>query len=195
MDLNEIIRTITQEVLKNINGEKEKDCVFVLENRGCDLVFPVLEYLGDEVEILFLDDDLGSKKPSRYVLPTLSCGRMADIALGRTSEPLVEKVVKLLLSGVKVETLEFEYKSYLKTAPESLYKLYESYEESLAAFGLTMIEEKTESLKVKKGLITEKDIVKAVQDGVLALEVSKKAIITPLAVEIAREKNVKLLKS
>ncbi len=194
MELNELIRTITQEVLKNINGQAEKEWVLILENRECPLVQPVLTYLGD-IDILFMDDDPVDKKPVRYILPNLSCKRMADIALGRTSDPVADKVLKLLLSGFKVETLDFEYKSYRESAPESLYKLYESYEDTLAGFGLGLINSRKDSSRLIKGLVTEKDIIRAQQDGILSLKVSKKAIITPLAVECARERNIKLLKS
>ncbi len=196
MDLNELVRTITQEVLKQINKESEKECVMILENRECNLVNPVLEHMGEEADVLFLNDDSGNKKVSRYILPFLSCGRMADIAVGKTSEPIVEEILRLLLSGVQIEAFEYEYKSYSDTAPMALYNMYESYEEKLATFGLIPFTRKQKNgVRLRKSLITEKDVIQALEKGVSELLVPLNANITPLAVESAREQNVKLLKS
>ncbi|OQY49912.1 MAG: hypothetical protein B6230_07260 [Desulfobacteraceae bacterium 4572_89] len=195
MDLNELVRTITQEVLKQMNGAPEKECVVILENRDCDSVTRVLEHIGDDVDVFFSDDDLGGKNPARYILPVLSCSRMADLAAGRASEPASEEILTLLLSGVKVEVFEFEYKSYTATAPGALYSLYESYEKTLDAFGVKEFSRRqTGTMMLRKKLVTEKDVIHAKENGASELRIPQDANITPLAVESALEQNIQFMK-
>lgn len=195
MDLNELVATITREVIRQMGKKTEKECVMILENQDCTLVPRILEHIGD-VDLLFFGDDPGTRTPVRYILPQLSCTNMADLAAGRALEPVAEEVLRLLLSGTKVEIFEFEYRSYAETAPGPLYSLYESYEATLSTFGLKeFIKKQPVIQRFKKAVVTEKDIIQANNKGVLELRIPENANITPLAAECAKELNVKLLKS
>ncbi len=203
MDLNELVRLITKEVLQQLKQQQpceaesnsDKPCVMILENRDCESVAMVVDYLGGDADILFLNEDKKESIPDRYILPILSIGRMADIATGRASEPLTDEVIRLLLSGTSVEVFEFEYKSYSDTAPEALYGLYESYEKTLASYGMKAISRYVKgTVRVKKRLITEKDVIQANENGASVLQVSENAVITSLAADSARDLNVRLLK-
>lgn len=194
MDLNELVRTITREVIKQMGREKE--CVMILGNRECESIGPVLAHLGDDVEVLFIGDDPGSRTLSRYILPSLCCGSMADLAVGRASGAVISEVLRLLLSGNQVEVFEFQYRSYFDTAPATLYSLYKSYEETLKTYGLKEFDGKQpETVRVDKGLVTEKDVIRAHESGASVLRVPVNANITHLAADSARDLGVKLIKS
>lgn len=197
MDLNELVRTITQEVLKQINNDKqaEKECVMVLDNRDSNLVVTVEEQLGENIEVLFLDDEPGGRKPARYVLPSVSCSMMADLAAGKASGYAAQETLRLLLSGAEVEALDFEYKSYGDTAPGPLFSLYENYEKTLESYGLKkFVKKQPDTVRLRKDLVTENDVIQAQENGASVLWVPSKANVTALALECAKNLNVDILK-
>lgn len=197
MDLNELVRTITQEVLKQINKDKEaeKECVMVLDNRDSNLVVTVEEQLGENIEVLFLDDETGGRKPARYVLPNVSCTMMADLAAGKAAGYAAQETLRLLLSGEEVLALDFEYKSYADTAPGPLFSLYENYEKTLESYGLKkFVKKQPDTVRLRKDLVTENDVIQAQESGASVLWVPSKANITALALECAKNLNVDILK-
>lgn len=195
MDFNELVKAIAGEVLKQLNAESEKECVLVLANREPVIESKVMEDLDEDKEIFFLNDDPKNLRPCRHILPRLTCELMADLALGRAGDSLASQVLKLLLSGVEVEVLEFEYKDYLKTAPGPMLEMYEGYEKKLASFGLKGFAKKVQDrVRLNKKLVTEKDIIEADEKGAKALWIPENANVTPLAMETAKEMNLELVK-
>jgi len=196
MDVNELVTTITREVIKQMTRKTQKECVMILENKNSALVAPVVDHLGEDVDLFFLDEEYGSRTPARYILPKLSCSRMVDLAAGRSSGPCGEEILRLVLAGIQVEIFEFEYRSYSDTAPGGLYRLYESYEKTLEGFGIReFIRKQSGKLRINNAVVTEKDILSAKNKGVLELRIPENANITSLAAECAQELNIKLLKS
>ncbi|MFV0349499.1 MAG: hypothetical protein ACK5JO_13025 [Halodesulfovibrio sp.] len=195
MDVNELVSTIAREVLKQLNGKQEKPCVMILGARDAKVAAKVQAHLDEEADFVYFMEPTNGRTPSRYILPHLCCASMADLALGRASGSLMTEVLRLLLSGVKVETLEFGYKAYAETAPDSLYKLYESYEKTLAGYGLKEFSRKRpEAVRFRESLVTEKDVAGAAEKGATTLMVSAAAVVTPLAVEAAKNMNINIVK-
>ena len=195
MDMDELVRTIACEVLKQLRAGEAKPCVMVLENRDRQLDARVRECLGEDVDVLFFGEDAAGRTPARHILPCLSCGDMADLANGKASGPFMDSTLRLLLTGVPVETMEFEYHAYAKTAPDALYNLYASYEKRLAAYGLTALRSKQpDALRLREDLVTEKIVLEAHQAGASTLWVPLTAKVTPLAAETARNMHLNILK-
>jgi hypothetical protein len=121
---------------------------------------------------------------------------MAELAVGCAGGKETEELLRLLLSGKRVEVLEFEYKRYAATAPDSLYRLYAAYEKQLAAYGLgECASGREEACRVREGLITEKHVLRAKADGGSVLRVARTAIITPLAADTARDLQLEIVKT
>ena len=195
MDVSELARAITQEVLRQLRTESRSECAMVLGPRDAQLAITVKECVGEETEVLFAGDDTGGRTPARYILPFLSCCAMAALASGAASEPMPAQVLQLLLSGVQVEILEFEYRAYSETAPEALYSLYESCEKTLATYGLVELRRpQPDTVRVRDRLVTEKTVSQAGRNGASVLLVPQTALVTPLAAEAAGNLNITILK-
>lgn len=204
MEVSELVRTVVREVLEQLGELREdrgsrkpavKACVMVLAERDEQAAAKVLEHVGDEAELVFFGEDAGSLVPGRYIVPRLTCGDMAELAAGRASGPVPAEILRLLLCGTEVETLEFEYRSYSGTAPGPLYRLYETYEKTLAAYGLTGFKRaQPDTVRIREDLVTAKDVDRAHENGASVLMVPVTAKITPLAVEAAESRHIAILK-
>lgn len=196
MDVNELIHTIAQKVLQQLQSEKQQPCVVVVAKREPVLAAQVAECVGQASVVFFWGEDTGARLSSRYIAPVLSCSNLADLALGRASDKLLWEVLRLLLSGVQVETLGFEYKKYAATAPDALYRQYEEYAKKLASYGLKeLAPQKPEALRLRDTLVTEKTIIQAKNKGASALLIPMTALVTPLAAEVAQNLNINITKS
>lgn len=196
MAIDDLVQTIVREVLRQLQENAAYQQVLLLASRDDSHVAPVLQHLGPNSKVSFWDAADASSIPARTIVPLLSCSQMADLALGRATDPLLQKILDLLLAGTVVEVYEFEYLKFSKTAPEALYRLYESYEEILHDFGLQrVVTEGQNIVRLNKQLITERDVLEAHQQGVSVLRILSDAQLTPLAVDCARERGVKLQKN
>ena len=190
MDLQDLIQTVVQEVVNRLDNEPEIACVAVLGERDDAVCVRVCEGIGTECAVLFDGEKLNGRKPSHYVLPHLSCSDMADLAMGKATSDCAAKVLKLLLSGSDVHVLDFGYRAYEATAPGPLLDLYEEYEKRLASFGLKEWKPKSAGIvRFRGSLLTEQQVIDLCSDGVTTLQVPAKAVITPLALETARNFN------
>ncbi len=186
MDVNELVRTIAAEVLKQMQGQTKKDCVMVLAERADCSSDRLHECLGGEADIIYFGEDIQGRTVSRYILPSLSCSDMADLAAGRANGSYITAVLDVLLRGTEVEVLDFAYRAYSETAPGPLYRLYESYMQTLAGFGLKSFQQKRpDFVRIWQTLVTEKVIIEADQQGAPVVQVPVAAQITPLALEAA----------
>jgi len=196
MAIDDLVQTIVLEVLKQLQKPAACQQVLILARQDDINVAPVLQHFDQNTNVVFWDPAADIIIPERVVVPLLSCGQMADLALGRTTGPLMKKVLDLLLAGKLVEVFEFEYLKFNKTAPETLYRLYESYEKILYGFGLKRFAAETQNVaRLNNRLVTERDVVEAHQRGVSVLHILPDALLTPLAVDCARERGVQLRKT
>lgn len=196
MDVDALIRSIAEEVMKQLQQQQvQKPCVMVLANRELSLVSKVESCLEEAADLYFLGEDMGDRTPCRYILPSLCPGGMADLARGSASTKTLAEVLRVLLLGKEVEVLEFEYRKYGETAPGPLLSMYESYEKTLAGFGLREFSfKRPDTTRVRESLVTEKIVEQAADSGASTLAVPTDALITPLAAEAAKNLSVNILK-
>ncbi len=195
MDFDQLVRTITEQVLKQLHATAQKNCVMVLAARDADLTAKVHTLLQEDTNVYFWGENMGTKTPTRYIIPFLSCSGMAELATGNASDIFLAEVLRLALLGTHIEVLQFEYKQYSQTAPEALYSLYESYEETLSTYGIKEFAQKQpETVRVRETLITENMVTAAHAKDASVLWVSPKAIVTPLAQEAAKNLKITILK-
>ena len=194
MDKEALVREITRNVLERLRGESGRSRVLILAERDESLAATVRERLGEDAEFLFFGE-ASDRAPDRCVLPRLCCSDMADLALGRASNPCLVEALRLFLSGVKVEVLEFGHRAFADTAPAALYALYESYEKTLASYGVTELKPKRPgTLRLRETLVTEKDVLRARESGASRLLLPAGAKVTPLAADTARDLKIVLEK-
>lgn len=199
MDVAELVRTVVLEVLERIDEKKTQACVMVLAARDAALVERiaplVAPFYGQDADILFAGEDCGGRTPQKYLLPALSCSDMADLAAGRASSPLMAETLALLLRGVEVEALDFEYRAYADSAPGALYDLYAAYEKTLGTYGLKEFRaRRPDTARLRESLITAGMVEQAGADGVRSLVVPATANVTPLAAETAETLHMSILK-
>lgn len=196
MATDDLVQTIVREVLKQLQDATGRQQILILARQDDVAVAPVLQHLEPSGKTVFWDPTSDIISPERTILPFLSCSQMADLALGRTTGPLLKKALDLLLTGKIVEVFEFEYLQFSKTAPEPLYQLYASYEETLRGFGLQrFVTEKQNITRLSRRLVTERDVIEAHQQGISVLQVLSDALLTPLALDCARERGIQLQKT
>jgi hypothetical protein len=195
MNFDELAQAITREVLKRLRESEARPCVVVLAPRCEELAARVRACLGEGTDILFCGEDAGSRPVARYILPELSCPAMADLAVGRASDRYAAEALDLLLRGVAVETLGFEYRAHADTAPGPLYALYERHEKTLASYGLRLcLPKPPEAAILRRRLVTAEDVRAAGARGVSTLRVPASAKITPLAADTAGNLHISIIR-
>ncbi|PHR28810.1 MAG: hypothetical protein COA36_05800 [Desulfotalea sp.] len=195
MDINTLISSITENVLKQLNTPVSKRCFMVLAERDPLLCETICRLSGEKIDIFYLTEDTKDRTICRYILPFLSCSDMADLAAGRAHSPNTANALNLLLQGKKIEVIEFEHKKYSESAAGPLYSLYESYLKTLAGFGLKEFQQKVpEVVRFWQTLVTEKVVDNVQQQGGSTLMVLGAAKITPLAAEAAKDLNITIQK-
>lgn len=196
MEIDDLVRTITANVIKQMQATTTKKCCMVLSRKTPLLTERIQQLVGDDKEIFYFGEELQGQTVNRYILPSLSCNNMVDLAAGRAEGLYVKEVMSLLLQGTEVEVLDFDYKGFSETAPGPLYRLYESYQDTLKSFGLVPFRvKKPETIRFWKELVTEQTINETEQRGASTLEVSRTSKVTPLAQETAKTFNITIQKS
>ena len=196
MDLHALAQLIARELVNSFQKENGGPCAKILAPRDSALLARLKEALDPGTKLLFLDDGNNGLPCDRYILPHLSCSQMADIAVGRAGDEQTSAVLRLLLEGIRVEVLEFEYKMFSQSAPGPLYDLYTGYETTLASYGLVALKTQApERLRVREDLITARHVAEAAQTGARSLLVPAKAIVTPAALDKAQELHLSIEKS
>ncbi len=200
MDSDSLIKTIVERVLIKLQEESSGNNttkVMVLSSYSKEVEQYTLKCINTtDVELHFWGDGHSHKGVARYIIPQLSCGDMADLASGQAKGPMTEAVLQLLLEGTAVEVLDYEYKTYEKTASPGLYKLYLQHERTLSSFGLTSFKSEPEPItRCWQKLIAERDVEQAAHDGVKEMHVTKDSVITPLAVDQAKLTHINIYKN
>ncbi len=192
--MESLVRTIVRDVLEGLRSKAFKPCVLVLAGRNERLGANIANYLENDADIVFLGEDAGGRVPARRILPFLSCADMAALAMGSASGPALTETLHLLLRGLKVEVLEYEYRAHAETAPPALYALYESHAKALSSFGLEESRAKSSAeLRCPERLVTEATVRRARANGAFRLLVPARALITPLAADTAKELRVSIV--
>ena len=200
MDVSEIVRTVTRQVLLRL-GHTPGPVVRVLQARDEALERLVRERLGDAVTLVFSGEGKTAeaeeeREPARYILPFLCCSGMADLALGRASGTAALEVLRLLLAGKKIEVLEYEYLRFASSAPKSLYALYVSYRKTLEGYGLIACTptRPAAAAQSRNRVLTERDVLNAAASGATEISLPPGVRMTPLAADTARLRGLNLRK-
>ena len=193
--MHELVRQVVEEVLRRVSVPEAKSFTLILAEESPALRDQLRELFGPDAGLQWLDERDALAKPDRCIVPVLSCADMADLALGRAGNRVAEAILENLLSGRPVEVLELEYTRYLETAPAALIQLYESYEKTLASFGMNRFKAPApESLRLRERLITAACVRRAAEQGVRSLLVPAGSVITPLARDAANELRIGLVR-
>lgn len=188
MDVEALVKTIAAEVLKQVEGLEQLPSVLIIGQKGCPKCQATEKKLGQGVRFLYPDQHPSNDVALRRIVPYLSIRHMADLAIGKAEGPLMEKVLAALLAGQPVEVMEFEYKRYVDTATEGLMRMFEGQQAALASYGLTALDmTKRDTVRIRKELVTDADVAEAAQRGASEVLIPADTLITPLAVEGARE--------
>lgn len=146
------------------------------------------------------------------IVPSLSIDDHVNIALGLRTNVITRGISDALLHSKKIILLEegLQYNCYKKSSNSTYSQMLEDYLKRIQAFGIIIcneveilkhIEERSRKepkyievidLKDKK-VITEGDLQKHYKTGCQKVLISNKAVITPLARDYIREKNIKLI--
>lgn len=195
MDLEILIARLTRTILSELQAEQQKETIVLFGKKEQLLPEDLAVVLGQKCRVLHVDDPWQPEEVDRFILPCLHIDQMVDLALGKGGSRLMYAVRQVLLTGRKVEVLQFEYRKYLETAPLNLINLYEDYKKQLEGFGLIdCIRPGKHGLRIKKKVLTEADILNAREQGTQQLEVTAGCHVTPLAQETARDLGINIRK-
>jgi ethanolamine utilization protein len=193
MNIDQLVAIITAEVVRQLRTGRAQEHTLILGHRAAASVDRLVDYLGPDASLCFSDKDGDDWAGRRIILPCLSCHMMANLATGRASEPVERKILATLLAGRTIEVFEFEYERYRHSAPQQLFRLYESYAGILKTFGLLpVVSKRLDTVRLEQMLITEKDVLAVHKQGGVVLEIPGKALLTPLAVDCAKERKIKI---
>lgn len=220
MELAKLIERITTEVLKQLKEEKEglrtkkrillwTERLEVKEQTAEKLKLP-LEQLEDRIQFKGLED---LETYDAIILPKLEAGEMVHIALGIQLGETEALAAKALLLGKRIYVLQegLVFKAHKATTAPGYYKLLQDYEERLGAYGISVVSweglqldaessqcavqaTREKALDLKERLITESRIAELFSMGYREIRVTKNAMITPLAVDFIKSKQLKILR-
>lgn len=196
-----LIESIVQEVVARFQVLSHQKTILVL-GRETDVDPARLEeYFQNTSRFMYLEQitenvaDVTTKGYEKVIVPCLSCSDMADLAIGKASGGVATIILSLLLNGQCVEVLDFEYHGFVNSIPSNLWALYESYEKTLVGFGLSSCASVScRSVVLSKCLITEQDVTDMLAAGAESVTVAHGAIITPLALDIAKTHKLQIIK-
>lgn len=219
MELEKLIKKITMEVLNQLKAEEKatilqqkKILVWtesweMKEQLSAKLKLPI-EQLQDRIQFR------GLKEIESYdaiILPEVSVGEMVHIALGIQQGETETLVSKALLLGKKVCMLRdgLDYRESEVTANPAYYKMLQGYETQLSHFGISLVDweelelsgeagqpdvsqEKSRAYCVSGRLVTESLLEELFLKGYQEIGVAKNAVITPLAADYIKRKQLKI---
>lgn len=186
MEMEELVKLIAKEVLKQAAGREEEKPVLIIGEKTCRKCQAAEKLLGPGHRFLYPGEAPDAGEEIRRIVPYLSIRHMADMAAGKAEGPLMEMVLAALLAGQRVEVVEYEYRRHADTAPEGLMRLFEGQEAALASFGLTAMDlTKCDTVRIRKPLVTEADVTEAAERHARELLLPADARMTPLAAESA----------
>ncbi len=194
------VENIVRKIVKQILTPPEKLRALILASEKEAATHNIADFLPNNYQPVFIAErgweQVLSPMDESFdiiLLPYLSCTAMADIAVGRASGKVSKAVLSLLLQGKTVSVIHFEYKTTAKNAAAPLLTLYDSYEKTLAGYGLIAYNYKAaQLLHVEKRLITEQEIDKLAVNGVQSITIHHDAILTALATDLARKHTIEI---
>ncbi len=195
MEIEQLIKTITRQVLESLDAEASRENLLVFGNRDDTFGEPIAALVNSPYRVFFLDDDLENRTIDRHILPQLTINQMGDLSQGMARGRIAGQVLGTVLKGKTVEVVEYAYTRFRETAPPALVALYDAQKQILQGFGIKPFEAAdTRALRLDKQVVTQRDVQAAMERKIKVLKVPQKACITLLAAEAARENSIEILK-
>lgn len=200
MEREDLIKLITDrviEILKEDIDKEKRDILFLAEKKYKERYSL---FITDWSRIGFVDEEIHGFKT--LIIPFLSNNNLVDISLGKGESKESMIVVNSIMEGKKIIILEegIYFKRFYNKCNLNFYNMMESYIENIKSFGIIFskyenlnryidyIEDKELNYKLKKTLITQKDLENVRLENGSIININKNATITPLAIDIIKEK-------
>lgn len=213
MNIEEIIRKITLEVLKQMEYGKMAPKKVLMPS---EQAFNIGE--GFETVVMTAEDDVENavQNSEVIVISKLTIDEMIEISLGQRKSIVSQMIITGLLMGKEVVVLSegLEYRKYMTSASKPLYELYKSYEVKIAEFGAVIIEEENllgaltnkcanaekdvyscnvEAYDARnKKLVDYSLIQNVIENKNSKVLVDKKTLITAMAKDLIREQQIEI---
>ncbi|QOT00183.1 ethanolamine utilization protein [Brevibacterium sp. JNUCC-42] len=212
---NEVYKKLQE--MKFSQGEpKKRQKAIIMANQSHPEIEARIE---SHYEFQYHDEQI--KDCDLVIIPTVCIQLLGNLANGISAGSRERFILTMLLKGKKVVVLEnsMVYKKYKQTSNPVLYKQYEEFEARIKSFGIQMVQEsdllniddKVDNQEVEiakqdsdieqeevrkevlsKKLITESDLKKFHLRHVNEIIVNKNSIITPLAKDYIKMKQIKV---
>jgi len=193
---NQSIERIVRRVLLEVTGgtaDAAEERYLILSRQQHVDELQMSRLLPPAAEVRYLDDQAECWQSQvlaeyqGYIVPQLSINTMTDLALGKASDEQGQLILNLLLSGKRVEVVDFVYTAFEQTAPHALWQLYSSQRKQLEAFGLVTYRVAVPEKIMHQGhLVTEHDVERMAHEGVKVAQLAPGAIVTGLAQDRAK---------
>lgn len=215
MQIEDIIRKVTLEVLRQLNELTQKR---VLIPFGTPIdQFEDLE--GVEFVTWNGEDALEEilEGIDTVIIPEIDMNDLANVAMGQITSHIGKMLVTGLMTGKNVLVLAegLKYRQYEASAPKALYEMYQSYENKLFQFGAKVIEKhsiakfignttapvetraevkkSTQAYDISQKKLIDYSLVKYLYDEKTDhILVSKKAIVTAMAKDFIKDQDIKI---
>ncbi len=192
-NIEELVKIITKKVLEKLEETPEIQCDLT---KRVKVYGPKTEELTQFLEEYDLVEGTSSDLCSGIVLTNLSLERLIGISSMLPSTEEDHEILNALLNKKLVYVLNGskDYATILQNSPYGMKTHVKSCEEQWVKYGAQFINVDTKSAKVKQvGNVWTKDYLqKEVTKGVTVFDVNQGTIITPLAKDYIREKQLKL---
>jgi len=223
MEIEKLVERITAEVLKYIYGNGNKDLIIeqkrilILDQEGALIKKQIADNTKISMEQM---DDLTqfslNNRLDQYewvVVPALTIKELTHISLGIRDGMVCELISDGILTGKKIFVLAegLEYRKYEATSSSKYYSMLKTYEEKLVDFGIQIVnsfelygcfqeklcskfQDKASIYKERRKVIIESHLEQLYLSGHNEIQIDKRAIITPLAVDFIKAKGMRIVR-
>ncbi|WP_425449521.1 hypothetical protein [Dethiothermospora halolimnae] len=219
MNIEELVKVITTEVLKKIDTldlEKRLEKVLITDSKSNKEKYKKIT--SKWTNNIFLDEfnlEKDIDDIDYIIVPKLTNKDLVDIAQGRDNSNISHIVISGALYGKKIIILDegIIYKKFKETSNEKIYSLFKEYESKLIEFGIEILTKKqiikglekenstkrekaidSEKISLTKKLVIEKDIEEAFLKGHKKILIDKNSLVTPLAHDYIRINKINVIR-
>jgi len=201
-ELEELVKRIVQELIvqkePTLLPEVHKPKVYILAEKSAAAVTEMAE-VGRQYEFVFIDEINSSLNKRTYnkdflLIPELSKSNLAKVALGIADNRETEIIQKCLDMGMEIIIWKEGLNSSSPHSSLAYSKLFVTYERLIQEFGITLtkkIDFLQKFQEKQQRILTAKDIGDLSPNAFY--KVTKETMITKLAQEQLKEKNIQLI--
>lgn len=223
MDIESLVKMITLEVLKYVNGKdldnvgmpKDKKRILLLTEDNHPIEEDILQRWKAFFKVELIEDYSSHKTLSSYeaiVITSLSTKLMANIALGIRNGEIEAIIAEAIFQGKSIYLLEeaIIYKQYQSICNPKYYQMMEDYESRLYDFGIYNVNQNnlheriacsnppsyknSSTCRMDKKIIVEADIEACLRKNITELCIPSKTIISPLAIDLIKQNSFTIVR-